>query len=236
MRKLLVMGLLVFAMFALVACGGNDDTESNGQGQAQVQNNGSQAPPASESTTTTELYNAEDEPQTTGTGLGFTQLRDNELDVVVSLGDSLAVFEEAFGEGLFRMTGRLPLGENGEHIDTLFYNFLDLMITVEFDAETQTAVRIQVPSTFVTGDDRAATIGRFSAYEVTLGISAEEASSLTGIGIRWGGGIGALTPNGNVVDGNANAAALSTGLYSLALNVQQDILTTLTLTQLWHFE
>jgi len=221
-------------VLVLAACGGNN-TPTDG-GQTQAPERGNQAATPAPEPTTPEPSGTEDEPQTGGAGLGFTQLRDNELDVVVSLGDSLAVFEEAFGEGLFRMTGRIPLGENGENIDTLFYNFLDLMVAVEFDAETQTAVRIQVPSTFVTGDDRAATIGRFSAYEVTLGISAEEASNLTGIGIRSGGGVGALTPNGDVVDGNANRAALSSGLYSLSLNVHQDILTTLTLTQLWHFE
>jgi len=90
MRRLLMMALLVFVLFALAACDNNGDT-------ADISAQGTQESP------TTQNENASNNVSGNEGARGeldFRALRDNETGVVVSLGDPKSAFDEAFGEGV----------------------------------------------------------------------------------------------------------------------------------------
>jgi len=151
-------------------------------------------------------------------GLTFQQLRDNETGSIVSLGDSLADFEAAFGESEFLSEGQVTIGQTRTQQRT--YTFLDERIMVGFIDYGQTARRIALTAT---PEDVAA--GRFETFEFGVGTHIDDLVEIEGfssIGLRGpaAGAVRILTPEGEFRTG---VGMVRVGSYMALVSVEDDV-------------
>ena len=205
MKKLLVMMLMVFVLFALAACGGNGDTPGTQDTAGQET-----PPPATQNETP---------PADTGSGgaeLAFYQMRDNQTGKIVSLGDNISVFDEAFGEREFVSEGRRTFGTMPVVQRT--YTYLDGRLIVGFDAEDNTALMIRLNAS---SDDVES--GRFETFEVNLGMHQDDLVALEGFSsmqLAAGGVLRVLNAEGEM---RTPVGAIRVGEYAASITIQDEV-------------
>ncbi|OLS33974.1 hypothetical protein [Bacillus sp. MRMR6] len=117
MKRLQLTLLLIFSLVLLTACGGNDETKNNPE-------------PAKEDTVATEDKDngqdaAEEEPQEQVT---------EQISVDAGLGDTVAAFEEQYGEN----EGSALMGRfEGDYLLPMFIKNRAVDLTVQFEATDQ---------------------------------------------------------------------------------------------------
>jgi len=150
--------------------------------------------------------------------LTFQQIRDNDTGVVFALGDSLADFEAAFGEGEFVSEGVVFIAQARTQQRT--YTFLDERIMVGFIDDGQTARRIDLTATPEDVD-----AARFETFEFGVGTHVDDLVGLQGfsnIALRGpaSGAVRILNAEGEIRTG---VGLVRVGSYSTAVFVEDDV-------------
>ena len=151
-----------------------------------------------------------------GSGLAFYQIRDNSTGAVISLGDNISVFDEAFGEREFISEGVRFVGQARRTSRT--YTYLGGIMMVSFDGEDETAVSIRIT---VTPEEAVA--GRFSTLDVTLGMHQDDVVTLEGfssLALAAGGTARILNADGEI---RTAVGLVRVGWYVAMISVENEI-------------
>jgi|GEM_PF-5148487 len=206
MKKLLTAIFAAVGLFALVACGGNDNdnegTSPSGGGQ--------------------------------GNALTFQQLRDNETNTTFTM--RVSTFDDFvanFGEAYLSWEGHQTMLSDGHRLNVRSYTFLDGAIRVLFAAEDNDnfnviengVIRIDIDATPQWVAD-----GRFETYGFGLGFTREEVGELAGFRTHINtlgsdSALRRLTAEGNI---NAPVATIRPEEYYAMVRLENDVVVSMT--------
>lgn len=152
-----------------------------------------------------------------GSQLAFQQMRDNHTGAIVSLGDNISVFHEAFGEGeLYSEGGIWFLGQ--ERVRTKLYRFMDGALTATFREDDNTALRFDLVLPL-----EEAREGRFETFEVALDMHRDDIITLESfMGMQWD--LGGSVVRNLSADGVLNSGMIArVGSYTVMITGEDDI-------------